>query len=148
MLVPKKEADIQKESFKKFKRFSLDLYQKQYHIFENELVLVRQSDKTNLNLLNNIKTQLNTGDNPPAASKGIKIKITQTKDNGKPNFLKQFDYNYNHSVTIALNPNVDFHLNANLQTKNGYGLYTVSPAFSYHLRHTYYRVSFDSLVTL
>jgi len=140
MLVPKKDADIQKENFKKFKRFSLDLYQKQYHIYENELVLVRQNDKTNPNLLKNIKTRLNTEDAPTAPPKGIKIKITQARETGKTNFLKQFDYNYNHSITLALNPNVDFHLNANLQTKNGYGLYTVSPAFSYHLRHTYYRV--------
>ncbi len=140
MLVPKKEADVQKENFKKFKKFSLELYQKQYHIYENELVLVKQPQKTNPNLLSSIKTKLNTGDEPPAPSKGLKIKVTKAKEDDKPNFLKQFDYNYNHSITVALNPNVDFHLAANLQTKGGYGLYTVSPAFSYHLRRTYYRV--------
>ena len=140
MLVPKRDADISSQKFKQFKKFSLDLYQKQYHIYENELTLSAKHKRTNSEIIQNINSKIPLTEQPKDL-KAIKLQVKLGPKSDELFSLKNYNFNYNQNVNIAINQNTSFHFNTNLQTENGYGVYSVSPALSYQLRHTYYRVS-------
>ena len=141
MIVPKKDVDLPKQEFKKFKKLSLELYQKQYNIYENEIILVPRPKKTNKRMIETINNKIADEKKPVKEVKGIGIKVeTMDAELGFGQILNRFDYNYNQTVNLPINERVTFHLNANMQSKSTLGLYTVNPSISYQVRNTYYRV--------
>jgi len=150
MLVPKKEVDINKQRLKNFKKFSLELYQKQYRIYENELVMVPKPTKTNVKMIENIDSKVAHEKKPNKSKRTVKVQVKVEENTEEQNFFKRFDYFYNQSVNIALNDRLGFHLNANIQTKTGLGLYTINPSLSYKIRNSYYRVisKFSDLIMM
>lgn len=148
MLVPKTEVDINKQRFKKFKKFSLELFQKQYHIYENEIILTPKPKKTNQRTIANIDKIIADQKKPMKvpASLGVKVEGAESQQPGFGQILNRFDYNYNQSVNLSINERLSFHLNANMQSKGPVGLYTVNPSFSYQMHNTYYRVFFYDLM--
>lgn len=139
MLVSKREVEINHQKFKQFKKFSLELHQKQYHVYENELILTTKPKKTNQKVLALIHERLPV-DETTKPVKAVKFKVKGAEEKPDNTLLRKFDINYHQSVNIALSEKVGFHMNANIQSKNDFGLYSMSPALSYRVQDTYYRV--------
>lgn len=141
MLVPKADTDQQRKKFKKFKKLNLQLYQKNYRLYENEFIILNKPKSTNRVLLNHIGERLRISEEPPKQYKGLmaQISLRSPDELSEKNFFKRYDYNYNHCVNLPIDESWSFHLNTNLQSKNDFGLFTMTPSFSYHTPQSYYR---------
>jgi hypothetical protein len=142
MLVPKEEITIQQKKLKKFKKLSLKLYQKDYRFHQNEFVLLNKTKSTNVDLISNIGEKMVVPNEADPKFKGLlaQVAVNAKAKQGPGTFLRQYDFNYNHSLNFPLNENVSLHIEGNLSSKNEYGIYSLNPSLSYHTRDYYYRV--------
>lgn len=140
MLVPKKDVDATHQKFKQFKKFSLELYQKQYHIYENELILTPKVKGVPRKTIDDISNKIETKKEAPRPMRSLKFKVKETQSSEKDGPFKNCDFNYNQSINLPINEKMTFHLNTNLQSLHDFTLFSVAPGLSYRVRHTSYRV--------
>jgi hypothetical protein len=138
MLIPREDYKNSQKKLKRLKKINLELYKKSYGHYHNEFILSERHQPTNLSTISHIKDTISYQPAPQDLYRGKLGKFQVNPVQPPKTIFEKYDFSYHQSVNITLNERMAFHLSANLASKNDFGIFSLSPSFSYHSANYYY----------